>query len=333
MNKFFPLPIPVHRNLSFLILAALLGASLTLVYFTSAYARQYDSPASARKLDAAHPISFMLPAYATEYFYFSLPNTEGSIPTIVMSNSSKIHIQLFDSRERALKYAISSSHVITFRDSLSKGEHYFLKLSNRSSQDKKLKIVLRYTEKAKEAAGAKKTTKAKNSVKTKPSTKPKISTKAKTSAKVKPVSNSKSTTNSQTSTKPITSANAKNSTKNSDDTTIYTPKPTMIVTPTPKAIITPTQIPKKSTNQAITDPNSKSNFLLSTHFLRIKAGTSLAIAEALNLSEESSSLSYQCIFSDKISIQNGILYSRSPGIAVIEIAGDNFKSSCTICIQ
>ena len=310
MNKFFPLPI----------LAALLGAFLILAHFTSAYAQQHDSPASAQQLNADHPISLMLSAYATEYFYFFLPNTEDSIPTITLSDSSGIHIQLYDSRESSLKYAISSSHIITFRDSLSAGERYFLKLSNQSSQNKKLKITLRYTVEPKETAKPKKSARPKISTKPKKSVKPKASTKPKEALKPK------------TSTKPKISGKA-------TKTTIHTPKliatPTSAPTPAPQKSANPKNFltPTKPTNPTTTSPNSKSNFLLSTHFLRIKAGTSLAIAEALNLSEESSSLSYQSVFSDRISIQNGILYARSPGIAMIKIVGDNFKSSCTICIQ
>lgn len=289
MNKFFPFPI---------LAAIILGTFLTLAYFTSAYAQQHDSPASAQKLDANHSISLTLPAYATEYFYFSLSNVGDNTPMITLSDSSRIHIQLYDSREVSLKYSISSSHIITFCDSLSSGERYFLKLDNQSSQDKKVKITLGYTAKPEETANAKKSTKPKKTVK------PKTSTRVRQTAK--PVATPKDIPRLQKGT-----------------ASIHTPKPTTSLALTPQ----------KSAKPTTANPNSKSDSLLSTHFLRIKAGSSLAIAEALNLSEKASSLSYRSIFSDRISIQNGILYARSPGIAVIEIAGNNFKSSCTICIQ
>lgn len=337
MNKFFPLPI--------LILAAILAAFLTLAYYTFAYAQQHDSPASARKLDADYPISLELPAYASEYFYFSMPNVGNCIPAITLSDSSELRIQLYDSREVSLKYAISSSHVITFHDSLSAGERYFLKISNGSCQDKKLKLTLYYTKKAKEDTDTKKSVKAKNTGKTakttniqkstrvKKSTKSKKTAKSKTSATIKNSTKAKSSIKIVNTPKPAKPKNSENlkPTTTPSQTDLSNPQKRSTAVHTPKAIATPKA--KKTANLNTTNPNSKSDFLLFTHFLRIKAGTSLAIAEALNLSEESSSLSYRCIFSDRISIQNGILYSGSPGIAVIEITGDDFKSSCTICIQ
>lgn len=322
MNKLFPL----------LILAAIiLGTFLTLAYFTSAYAQQHDSPASAQKLDANHPISLTLPAYATEYFYFSLPNVEDNIPTITLSDSSGIHIQLYDSREVSQKYSISSSHKITFCDSLSSGERYFLKLSNQSSQDIKIKVTLNYTAKSKESVNTQKVVKPQKSVKPKKTVKPKTSTRTRQTEKPKKSIKKKNSTKPKTTIKSKRQKNSGNAAKITNTTAIHTPKPQKKTSLKPTTSLALT--PQKSADPITTNPNSKSNFLLSTHFLRIKAGTSLAIAEALNLSEKSSSLSYQCIFSNRLSIQNGILYAKSSGIAVIEITEDNFKSSCTICIQ
>ncbi len=299
MNKLF-------TSLCFLCFIVTLSFFPALIHFIPVYAQQHDSLASAAHLDTTHPASVVIPAYASEYLYFFIPANQKNIPQITLSKLSHINIQIFDSRGTQLRYTKASSQSITFHETMAAKERYFLKLSNQSSQTKKLTISLTYPEKAK-----------KDEKKAKPKKSPNNKINSKT---VKPNKTAKNKKNGKTANSKK-SLDTKNTTKKNK------------ITKSGKST-KPVKSPgTKKTDKTAANPNSKSNFSLSTHFLRIKSGHSLSLPEHLQLSGDLSKLSFQAVSPDKVSIQNGILYAREPGISVIIITAEHFKSSCTICIQ
>lgn len=301
MKHFFP----------FFIATLIFCILLDILPTVPVFAHQYDSFASAGLLSMEDPVSITIPACASEYYYFEPSHeTNDTLLTyqVEVLYGTQLELSLYDSQGTLIKLISGTNGNNISLDyteiSLSQSR-YFLQLHNMTKQDLRIQIYI-HCSNVITATDAPQDT-------------------PKTATKRKKASDAKSTHKPSNTDKPINTntpaPKSKYGTNQSDSG---------INQKSPDTSAKPTITPQKNTS----DPDTKSIIAISSHFLRMSTGHSMSLPDALKIKDISwQKLQYENITPEKISLQNGIIYTKNSGLAVILIHYGTYTTSCTLYIQ
>ena len=217
--------------------------------------------------------------------------------------------------------------------------------------------------KSKPSSSSKKTTTQKPKKKTEQTSAPKTTSRQNSSTKHTATQNPRSTSEQASDKKATTATKQQNISRHTSDSKEVdtqksvnnsgnysiskgtTPVPKTTPTINGSSAGTETSLPEyTSNNQNMTLPtpeyhsdysmnHSRSNSILSTHFFRISAGYSISAYELLPIDSSNSEITLETMTPTNLSLQNNIIYAKTPGLAVIKICSGNAITSCTIYIQ
>ncbi len=312
-------------------------------------AHQHDSFASAQLLSTNRSVSAVIPAYASEYFYFHPSQGHNSAVSkcqIKLSDITSLTVSLYDDQGSAKKLSSSlsgGSTYMTCTEISPKSSRYFLVLHNNTKQEIKITIDIHpltnqetdHASKPTPQGTRGSTAKQKSPNRSTPKTGQKKKTQKATVPKgkktsSKPTSSPHSSAGNHPVATPKSTAYSKSTGKSKSQLSTISPNPTVIHKEKSSNVPTPDSLPYNPTPS----PLSRSSFDLSTHFFRMSKGYSIAISEALNINQlANQDIIYQNLTSERITLQNGIVYAKSPGLAVIKIQSRSHTSSCTLLIQ
>lgn len=356
MKHFFP----------FLTIILILCLLLHTSPIRSVSAQQHNSFASAKYLSLDHSVSISLPANATEYYYFTSLQPTDQKYQITLSEADSISISAYDDQGSTVQLkqtGTNTSHWTGYIDNISNNARFFLVLQNQTEQD--LNISLAVTMFRTATATPQSDSNAKKAATAKPNKKPKSSTNTKKETTQKSKSGQFSTPKAKNTQKPRnvskqnpytktnsprpkntfrynSSSRTGNTSNPRNDSTYSSSVPKTSPTASGYPANTETALPEYTPNNQNTTPeyysddsmnHSRSNSILSTHFFRMSAGYSISAFELLSINLSASEIILETLTPEKLSLQNNIIYAKSPGIAVIKIHFGNDITSCTIYIQ
>lgn len=340
MKHFFPF-------LSTLILISILVHSFPMI---SASAQQHDTFASAQLLSANHSVSVCILAYASEYFYFRPYqgyNSTVSRYQITLSDISSLTISLYDDQgitKKLSSFRSDGTAYVTCTDISPQTGRYFLVLRNQTKQNIQISVCIQPIT-AQTPAGSSSPV-CQRAIK--PTAKPKARDQSKPKARSQKsppktqAPKSKKTSSPKHTSCPYRSAKDKSASDAGTTTHLEnSPHPNFILrtnSPIPATAhqknADHTPYPDSSPYHYFANPSSRSSLNLSRHFFRISTGYSMAIPEILNIDPLiRQTVVYENMTPEHIALQNGIVYAKSSGLAVIKLKFQTHTSSCTLYIQ
>lgn len=347
MKHFFP----------FLIIVLILCMLLHNNSILSVSAQQHNSFASAKSLSLDHPVSISLPANATEYYYFSsLQQTTDHTELkyqITLSEADSLLISAYDDQGEAVNLKQTNtdiSHWTGYINNISNNTRFFLVLHNQTEQYISTNLMVKSftaTVTPKPDNKTKKTATVKPDKKSKPTSgsqkatmkKPEKAPRHTPVSKEKHTQPPKSTARQNFNTKHAATQKPRGKSGQNSNTKTSTPIPQKISRHTSKS--KKESIPNNQNTPLPTSEyysnypmnHSRSNLILSTHFFRMSAGYSISAFELLPINSSESEITLETMTPENLSLQNNIIYAKTPGLAVIKIYFGNDITSCTIYIQ
>lgn len=338
MKLFFPL----------LTILLMFGAMRYPFSMISASEQQHHSFASARYLSMERPVSFTIAANASEYCYFDSlhPQKETGSYQITISDSSSISVSAYNDQGNIVPLKTGRSDGSTRTDSLdpiSDNQRFFLVLQNLSKKDVSVQLSVQSHFVSTTTPSQK--TQNKNTViatkKPRQTSKPKSVTTKKPSKNPQKTFVPKATVDSQRLPKKSRQSSVPKATaasqcvppKNWHSSRHHTETPQDLQNKSsarPSPISSPQ--PKRNTNQSNHAP-SRSNSILSSHFVRMSTGRSVSAFELLPIHLPESKITLKTLTPDLLSIQNNIIYAKKSGLAVLRIHCKGRTTTCTIYIQ
>lgn len=334
----------------FLTISLFLGAMRYPLSSISASEQQHHSFASARCLSMDQPVSFTIAANASEYCYFDSPHPLTGMGSyhITISNSSSVSVSAYNDQGNVVPFKANGTNGSTWTGSLhsiSDNKRFFLALQNLSKKDVSVQCTVQnhtlstsppFQKSQNNSTDSvtkkpRQTSKPKSATMKNPSKKPQRSSPPKTT--VAPPHFSKKPWHSSTPKytpaprrKKSQPADLPKSTATSESSSIKSQKSSARPFPTRSSH------PKSNTNQ-IDHTLSRSNFFLSSHFVRMSAGYSISAFKLLSIQLQENDLALETLTPNLLSIQNNIIYAKKSGLAILRILYDDRTTTCTIYIK
>lgn len=307
------------------------------------------------------------------YYFTSLQLTDHTNQKyqIAISEANSLSISIYDDQGSSVhlkQTSTSASHWTGYIDNISDNTRFFLVLQNQTEQDLSISLSVQLlcssTAAPKSSGNTQKSVTAKPDKKTKTTSnrkkattqKPKKKSGQTSTPKTKRTPTPQSTTGQISDTKTDTPRPQNTSRHNSSPRTGSSPKvpdnseqsssipkaaPTISGYPAGTETALPKYTPNNqnttlSTTEYYSDDStnhSRSNSILFTHFFRMSAGFSISAFELLSMDPSDREITLETLTPEKLSLQNNIIYAKTPGLAVMKIYSGNDITSCTIYIQ
>ena len=332
-----------------------LTLALCLVILTplSAYAAG-DSLTSAIALSLNHTKKFQLEAYDHFYAYYTVPSsysrTKNAL-SITASSLSMFSISVMNSDGSAISTTKKKNVLYFKKNTFIAGNRYFIKVSNQRNIRSAGSINIQYTTNT--ATSPKASIKANNNASSRKS-RQQGNTKNTSSRKSRQQGNTKNTSSQKADQRK--SANNTSSRKSSHPNSTPSQKPKQQKstnnisfqkfshrnsTPSQKekmAAANTSSSSKKRMSSSIkkkqdsSDNSSLSPVTPTVHYIRLKKGTSIALAERIYTTVPNRPLSFTPS-SPSLHITDGIVYATSAGLFYIIIRDGSYSTSCTIKVD
>ena len=298
-----------------------LTLALCLVILTplSAYAAG-DSLTSAIALSLNHTKKFQLEAYDHFYAYYTIPSsysrTKNTL-SITASSLSTFSILVMNSDGSAISTTKKKNVLYFKKNTFIAGNRYFIKVSNQRNIRSAGSINIQYT--------------------TDTATSPKASIKTNNNAssrKSRQQGNTKNTSSQKADQRKSTNnTSCRKSSHPNSTPSQKTDQPKSTNNISSEKSSHPNSTPSQKTNQQKSDNNtSLSSVIPTVHYIRLKKGTSIALAERIYTTIPNRPLSFTPS-STSLHITDGIVYATSAGLFYIIIRDGSYSTSCTIKVD
>ncbi len=331
MKHFFP----------FLAIPFILCLLLHLFPEISVSAQQHNSFASAKYLSLDQSVSIILPANASEYYYFSsfsTLNRPNSRYQITISGTTSLSISAYDDQGSALHLTETAANASDWTGCIRNAPdstRFFLMLHNQTKQDLSLRLSVKAL-RSHSAVTSKNSNNAKKAATEKPNRKSRRTSRPKAAAAHHSPKQPKRTQKPKVTATPVYSEIPRQKSFRPKVTITQSPPPDQKSENTSSKNTAASQSPEPSTTEYQFDHttnHSRSDFMLSKHFFRITAGRSISAFELLSIDPPDNEIKLESLTPKTILLQDNIIYAKTSGLAVIRIYCSHYTTSCTVYIQ